>query len=213
MKEPKWTVDMQSFAKDNDGFKYVLAVLDTFSKYGFIVPLKDKTRKSTADGFAKILASSGRKAGKIWVDKGREFYNKDDKKLVELYSTENEEKSCVVERWNRTVRDRMFKYFSANSTRKYIDILDAHVDQYNSKVHPSIKMTPGETSLKKNKPKVWRNLHPDGGTEVIVPKFSIGHKIRITLKKVFLRNLTPHGGLKKYLPCLGFNTQTRLPIK
>src|SRR6218665_4173607 len=125
---------MQSFAKDNAGFKYLLTVLDTFSKYGWIVPLKDKTGKSTADGFAKILASSGRKAGKIWVDEDKEFYNKDVKKLVELYSTEKEEKSCVVERWNRSIRDQMFKYFSANSTRKYIDVLDALVDQYNNKV-------------------------------------------------------------------------------
>ena len=65
--------------------------------------------KSTADGFAKILASSGRKPGKVWVDKGKKFYNKDVKKLVELYSTENEEKLCVVERWIRSVRDEMFR--------------------------------------------------------------------------------------------------------
>src|SRR6218665_3848228 len=101
--EESWAadlVDMQAFAKDNDGFKYLLTVLDTFSKYGWIVPLKDKIGKSTADGFAKTLESSGRKPGKVWVDKGKEFYNKDVKKL-ELYYTENEEKSCVVERWNR----------------------------------------------------------------------------------------------------------------
>ena len=80
-----WAADlvgMQSFAKDNDDFKYLLTVLDTFSKYGWIVPLKDKTGKSTADGFAKILASSGRKPGKFWVDKNRECYNKDAKKTI-----------------------------------------------------------------------------------------------------------------------------------
>jgi len=81
------------------------------------------------------------------------------------------------------MRDKMFKYFSANSTRKYIDVLDALVDQYNNKVHSSIKMTPTEASLKKNEPKVWRNLYPEGDTEVILPKFSIGDKIRITMKK------------------------------
>ena len=125
-------VDMKAFAKDNNGFKYLLTVLDTFSKFGWIVSLKDKTGKSTADGFVKILGSSGRKPLKVWVDKGREFYNKDVKKLVELYSMENEEKSCLVERWNRAIRDQMFQYFSANSTRKYIDVLDALVDQYNN---------------------------------------------------------------------------------
>ena len=93
-------VDMQAFAKDNDGVKYLLTVIDVFSKYGWIVPLNDKSGKSAASGFMKILESSGRKPGKVWVDKGKEFYNKNVRELVELYSTENEEKSCVVERWN-----------------------------------------------------------------------------------------------------------------
>ena len=56
----------------------------------------------------------------MWVDKGREFYNKDVQKLVELYSTENEEKSCVVDRFNRTIKEKMFKYFSANNTRNLL---------------------------------------------------------------------------------------------
>ena len=64
----------------------------------------------------------------MWLGKGREFYNKDVRKLVELYSTENEEKSCVIERFNRTIKDKSFQYFTANSTRKYIDVLDNLVD-------------------------------------------------------------------------------------
>ena len=90
------------------------------------------------------------KPAKMWVDKGREFYNKDVRKLVEFYSTEIDEKSCVIERFNRTIKDNNFKYFTANSTRKYIDMLDKLVDQYNNTVHSSIKMTPVEAILKKN---------------------------------------------------------------
>ena len=71
------------------------------------------------------------------VDKGRDFYNKEDQKLVELYSTENEEKSCVIERFNRTIKEKMFKYFSANNTRKFVDVLDLLVDQYNNTIHSS----------------------------------------------------------------------------
>ena len=67
------------------------------------------------------------------VDKGKEFYNKNVQKLVALYSTENEEKSCVIERFNRTIKEKMFKYFSANNTRKYIDVLDLLIEQYNNK--------------------------------------------------------------------------------
>ena len=60
----------------------------------------------------------------MWVDKGREFYKKDVQKLVELYSTENEEQYCVIERFNRTIKEQMFKYFSANNTRKFVDVHD-----------------------------------------------------------------------------------------
>ena len=74
----------------------------------------------------------------MWIDSGREFYNKDVQKLFELYSTENEEKSCVIERFNRTTNEKMFKYFSANNTRKYVDILDLLVEQYNNTIHSSI---------------------------------------------------------------------------
>ena len=78
----------------------------------------------------------------MWIDKGWQFYSKDVKKLVELYSTENEEKSCVIERINRTIKENMFKYFSANNARKCVDVLDLLVDQYNSTIHSSIKITP-----------------------------------------------------------------------
>ena len=82
------------------------------------------------------------------VDKGREFYNKDVQKLVKLYSTENEEKSCVIERFNRTIKEKMFKYLSANNTRKYVDVLGLLVGQYNNAIQSSIKMTPKEASHK-----------------------------------------------------------------
>jgi len=186
-------VDMQSLAKYNDDIKYLLTVIDVVSKYGWIVPLKDKSGISTADGFTKIFSSSGRKPGKVWVDKGKEFYNKDVKKLVDLYSTENEEKSCVIERWNRSMRDKMSKCFSANSTRRYIDVLDALTDQYNNTVHSSTRMTPVEASLKRNKIKVWMNLYPNlSTTEDNAPKFSVGDKARITKKKTtFEKGYTP----------------------
>ena len=143
-------VDMQALSRENRNVKYLLTVIDVFSKYGWMIPLKDKTGKSVASALRTIFKESSRKPQKMWVDKGKEFYNKDVKNLVEIYSTENEEKSSVVERWNRTMKDKMFRYFTANSTRKYIDVLDDLVDQYNNTKHRSIKMTPVEASLSKN---------------------------------------------------------------
>ena len=83
--------------------------------------------------FSMILME--RRPSKMWEDKGRKFYNKDVQKLVELYSTESKEKSCVIERFNRTIKEKMFKYFSANNPRKCIDVFDLLVDQYNNTIH------------------------------------------------------------------------------
>ena len=98
-------VDMQAFSKFNRVVKYLLAVIDVFSKYGWLIPLKDKVGKSVAFALKNIFRE--RKQEMMWVDKGKEFYNKDVKDLVELYSTENEEKPSVVERWITTMKEKM----------------------------------------------------------------------------------------------------------
>ena len=184
-------VDMQAFSKFNRGIKYLLAVIDIFSKHGWLVPLKDKTGKSVARALKKIFKE--RKPAKMWVDKGKEFYNKDVQEMIELYSTENEEKSSVVERWNRTMKEKMWKYFSTNSTRVYINVLDGLVNQYNNTKHSSIKMTPVEASKKKNETKVWMNLYPEhDGIKTFNAKFTVGDKVRIVKKKkTFEKGYTP----------------------
>ena len=173
---------MQAFSKFNRGVKYLLAVIDVFSKYGWLIPLKDKKGKYVASALKTIFKE--RKPEKMWVDKGKEFYNKDVKDLIELYPTENEEKSSVVERWIRTMKEKMWKYFSANSTNVYIDVLPDLVREYNNTRHSSIKMTPVKASKKENELRVWRNLYPEH-LEIhdIKPKFSVGDKVRISKKK------------------------------
>ena len=176
-------IDMQGFSKQNKQIKYLLTVIDVFSKCVWIIPLKQKTGREVANAFSRILKE--RRPDKMWVDKGREFYNNDVQKLVEFYSRENDEKSCVIERFNRTIKEKIYKYFTANSTRKYFDVLDTFVDQYNNTVHSSIKITPVEASLMKNENKVWRHLYPEFGGKTLTPKCSIGH-VKITNKKKIL---------------------------
>ena len=175
-------VDRQVFSKFNRGVKYLLAVIDVFSKYGWIIPLKDKTGKSVASALEIIFKE--RKAEKMWVDKGKEFYNKDVKQLIDLYSTENEEKSSVVEIWIRTMKEKMWKYFSAKSTNIYMNVLPNLVKEYNNTRHSSIKMTPKKASKIENELTVWRNLYPEH-LEIhdINPKFSVGDRVRISKKK------------------------------
>ncbi|KAL9967757.1 hypothetical protein ACROYT_G026049 [Oculina patagonica] len=115
---------MQQFSKWNKGYRYLLMVLDVFSKYGWIVPLKDKKGETVTQAF-KTIFKEGRKPQYLWTDKGKEYYNKNMKELLEkngitLYSTENEEKSSVCERWNRTIKTRMWKQFTAQAVAEEI---------------------------------------------------------------------------------------------
>jgi hypothetical protein len=185
-------IDMQCYAKFNGDLKYLLTVIDVFSKYGWIVPLKSKTGVEVAEAFNKIF-KEGRRPEKLWVDKGKEFYNKNVKALgAQLYSVENEGKSCVVERWNRTMKERMFKYFTANNTRRYVDVISEMVDKYNNTRHSSIKMTPIAASEKKNERIVWFNLYGNEPAPKLTFKFKVGDKVRITKKKgIFDKGFTP----------------------
>ena len=188
-----WTADladMTALNNENEGYRFLLLVIDTFSKYGWIIPLKDKKGETVADALKELFKK--RKPGKLWTDKGREFYNKDVKDLVELYSTENEEKSSIAERWIRTMKEKMWKYFSDSNTYKYIDVLPDLVEDYNNTVHSSTKLTPKEASKKKNELIVWRNLYPDRYKQYdIIPKFSVGDEVRIIKKKkVFEKGYT-----------------------
>ena len=182
--------DMKAFKDYNDGYTFLLLVIDTFSKYGWIVPLKNKKGETVAEALKNIFEK--RKPEKLWTDKGTEFKNKDVKKLIELYSTENEEKSSIVERWIRTMKEKMWKYFTDNNTYNYMNVLPDLVKDYNNTVHSSIKMTPIDASKKKNELTVWRNLYPDRfKTNRLTPKFSVGDKVRITKKKkVFEKGYT-----------------------
>ena len=118
------------------------------------------------------------------MDDGNEFYNNNVIGLVELYSTKNKEKSSIVERWIRTMKEKIWKYFTDNNTYTYIDVLPDLVEDYNNTVHSSIKMSPVEASKKKNELTVWRNLYPDRyKINPLTPKFSVGDEVRISKEK------------------------------
>ena len=89
----------------------------------------------------------------------------------------------MIERFNRTIKGKMFKYFSANNTRKFVDVLDLLVDQYNNAIHSSIKMIQANR-MKHENIKVRRNLYPEFGVKTFAPKFSIGDHVRITKEKI-----------------------------
>ena len=138
---------MQLISKHNKGIRYLLCVIDLFSKYAWVVPLKDKKGVSIVNAFQKILRSSKRKPNKIWVDQGKEFYKNHFKKLlkdndISMYSTYNEGKSVVAERFIRTLKNNIYKHMTAISKNVYFDVLHDIVDKYNNTYHKTIKMKP-----------------------------------------------------------------------
>ena len=138
---------MQLISKFNKGFRFLLCVIDIFSKYAWVVTLKDKKGVSIVNAFQSILDDSKRKPNKIWVDKESEFYNRSMKSWLQdndivLYSTHNEGKSVVVERFIKTLKNKSYKYMTSVSKNVYIDKLDDIVNEYNNTYHRTIKMKP-----------------------------------------------------------------------
>ena len=149
-KDHIWGVDladMQLLSRYNKGIRFLLCVIDIFSKYAWVVPLKDKKGISIVKAFQIILKQSNRKPNKIWVDKGSEFYDAYFKKWLRdinivMYSPHNEGKSVVAERFIRTLKGKIYKYMTSIPKNVYIDKLDDIVDEYNNTYHTTVKMKP-----------------------------------------------------------------------
>ena len=193
-------VHMQKLSKWNRGYKYLLMVLDLFSKYGWIVPLKTKTGLEVSKAFERILEKN--KPKMLWVDKGKEYYNKNvldllAKDKITIYSTENEEKSSVCERWNRTIKDKMYKRFTMQNNTVYVDILPKILASYNNSRHRSIGMTTFQARKPENYGKVYFNLYGDlakQNKKNDKPAFVIGDRVRISKYKrvTFDKGYTPN---------------------
>ena len=182
--------DMQLLSKFNNGFRFLLCVIDIFSKYAWVISLKDKKGISTVNAFQKILDDSKRKPNKIWVNKGSEFYNNSFKRWLKdndivMYSTNNEGKSVVAERFIRTLKNKIYKYMTSISKNVYIDKLDDIVNEYNNTYHRTIKMKPVD---------VKDNTYIDFKKEINDkdPKFKVGDHVRISkYKNIFAKDISP----------------------
>ena len=149
-KDNIWGVDladMLSLSRKNKAIKYLLCAIDLYSKYAFVIPLKDKKGISIVNAFDKVIKQSNRKPNKIWVDQGGEFYNNVFEKWlsdndINMYSTYNESKSVVAKRFIRTLKNKLYKHMTATGKNVYYDVLDDVVNKYNNTKHSTIKMKP-----------------------------------------------------------------------
>ena len=192
-KDNIWGVDladMQSLSRKNKGIKYLLCVIDLYSKYAFVIPLKDKKGISIVNAFNKIIKQSNRKPNKIWLDQGGEFYNNVFEKWlldndINMYSTYNEGKSVVAERFIRTLKNKLYKHMTATGKNVYYDVLDDVVNKYNNTKHRTIKMKPIDV---KNNKRVYIDEHNEKDS-----KFKVGDRVRISrYKNIFAKGHTPN---------------------
>ena len=192
-KDNIWGVDladMQSLSRKNKGIKYLLCAIDLYSKYAFVVPLKDKKGIGIVNAFNNIIKQSNRKQNKIWVDQGSEFYNHNFKKWLSdnniiIYSTYNEGKSVVAERFIRTLKNKLYKHMTATSKNVCYNVLDDVVSKYNNTKHSTIKMKP--IDVKDNK-RVYIDEHTEKDS-----RFKVGDRVRISkFKNIFAKGYTPN---------------------
>ncbi|XP_074099280.1 uncharacterized protein LOC141527612 [Cotesia typhae] len=188
-------VEMIPYATVNNGYKYLLTIIDIFSKYAWAVPIKSKSGVDVTRAMKSVL-QQGRVPKNLHIDQGKEFYNKEFKDLmkqhkINLYSTFSNLKASICERFNRTLKTKMWREFTAHGSYKWTDILDDLVNTYNNTKHSTIKMKPVDVTATQEK-QLLKNIYQPLKTKS-KQKFKVGDKVRISkYKHVFDKGYTPN---------------------
>ena len=196
-------LDLKDYAPENNrGYRYVLVVIDNFSKFGWTIPLKNKNAQTIKDSFENIIISSKRKPYLIESDRGKEFYNNIfqdflNKNNIKLYSRNSSYGAVFAERFNHTIRDLLKKIVFERGDANWIDVLTTITKQYNNRIHSSTKLFPKDASLKRNEGFVYKNLLDK--RKKVIPKFKINDLVRVAdLKKTFSKGDTTNWSYKLY---------------
>ena len=190
-------VDMKAYSDVNRGYKYILTVINVFSKFGWGLALKNKTGPEVTKAMATIL-SKEKPVRNIQVDSGSEFYCQPFQNLmkehkINLYSTFSNLKASICERYNRTLKTKMFKKFTLNVNYKWIDLISELVEEYNNSKHRTIGMKPKDVT-KKHEARLLRKYKTmEARVRQRKSRFKIGNKVRISkYKHIFEKAYTPN---------------------
>ena len=197
--DDQWDVDlmdMTKYSKYNNGWSFVLVVIDIFSKYVWMRPLKDKKGESVAKALKDILAE-GRKPNRIRTDKGQEFRSRQVETLLQqrgiqhLFAQNTEIKANYVERVIKTIRSKITRYITSKQSYSYIDTLQDFAQSYNKTYHRTIGMSPEKVTERKETHLWWQMYWPkeqvpkEKAKKIRKPfRFKLGDKVRIT----YIRN-------------------------
>jgi hypothetical protein len=197
-------IDVKSHVEHNDGNKFILTVIDVFSKKAWAIPVKNKSGAEIAKALLPIILEIS--PSYLQTDKGKEFFNDEvrhvlDRHDVTHFASENENvKASIVERFNKTLRNTMHRYFTKFGRERYIDILKDIVDAYNNRFHVATGMSPNDVS-QSNQEDVWLRLYnPLHYFEKTKPTFKIGDHVRITKSRTaFQRGFTPNWSVEVFI--------------
>lgn len=191
-------VEMLPYAKNNKGFRYILMVINAFSKFAWAQPVKQKTGKAVAEAMKIILSQMKYPPKHIQTDSGKEFYNKEFQALMKQhhinhYSTYSSLKASIVERLNRTLKNRMWRQFSLQGSYKWIPILQQVVSEYNNTKHRTVGMKPKDVNLRNAKQVLFRAYSHLKTIDPKTAKFKVGDKVRISkYRHIFSKGYTPN---------------------
>ena len=185
-----WQIDLldfQKIASVNREYRYLCVIIDCFTKFVWVKPLKNKRGVSIVKALALLLMTERPKL--IQADQGTEFFNKNVQKMLEafgprLYHTYSEKKAAIVERVQRTLRSRLGRIFTKHNNKVWIDHIDKVVNSYNNSLHRSIGMRPIEVK-EEHTAVIFSRLFPHVDRDK--PKFNVGDHVRIISKKTFLQ--------------------------
>ena len=196
-------VDLKDYgSKNNRGYRYVLVLIDNFSKFGRTVRLKNKNAQTIKDSFEIILISPKRKPNLMEADRSKEFYNNFFRKFlnknnIKIYSRNTSVGAVFAERFNRTIRDLLKRPVFEKGDGNSIDVLPTITKQYTNRIHSSTKLTPIQASLKKNEGFAYKILLDK--RKKIKLKYEIGDIVRTSdLKKTFSKSDTTNWSYKLY---------------
>ena len=191
-------VDVSRLKEYNDGMTFLLVCIDTFSKYASVRVLKDKSGRVVTAAFKDIMNESRRKPKKLRYDQGSEFKNRIFQALLQErsihgYEAINDTKAAIVERFNRTLKNKMYRAFTSRNELRYVDILQKLIDSYNNTHHRSIGIRPSEVDAK-NEAAIGAKLFPDKlESKRVKPNFKLGDYVRISKnKRMFEKEHAPN---------------------
>ena len=196
--DDQWAADLvevQRLAKHNRGIRYLLTVVDVLSKYAWVQPLKTKTGVALVKAFEKIVRQ-GRHPNRLQTDRGKEFYNRTfqrwvDEQDIQHFSTEGDAKASVVERFNRTLKERLYRYLTTANTLRFDNVLPELVQGYNATRHRSIGMPPEDVTWD-NEEAVWKRLYSKRLKGRKKPQFKVGDRVRLnTIHRTFEKGYLP----------------------